>query len=370
MVEITRATREKSKLRIALAGVSGGGKTLGALLLASGLTGGDFSKVCLIDTEHRRGELYANRSDLGIGEFWYIELKAPYSPDRYKECVDAAVQKVGPNGVVIVDSLSHAWNSSGGVLEIKAGIAAQPNKNSYTAWDEAGRIQNNFINYLLSVNCHTICTLRVKQDYVLTENDRGKQVPVKVGLAPVQRDDVEYEFDIMFTIGRDHMSELNYASALAALDDDFASASAQTGSGNLPIGRYNAILKEAKIVARSNNGIALSVSFVVTEGQYRGRYAFTSYGLNKNGLPFFKGFLQMIQLPLARLSELEKSLSLFPGHLCVINVQQDKQKPQYTRTYVDRYLGMGNVEDYLNPQTQPNAQEGFTVINDADDLPF
>ena len=31
MVEITRATREKSKLRIALAGVSGGGKTLGAL---------------------------------------------------------------------------------------------------------------------------------------------------------------------------------------------------------------------------------------------------------------------------------------------------------------------------------------------------
>lgn len=90
------------------------------------------------------------------------------------------------------------------------------------------------------------------------------------------------------------MSELNYASALAALDDDFASASAQTGSGNLPIGRYNAILKEAKIVARSNNGIALSVSFVVTEGQYRGRYAFTSYGLNKNGLPFFKGFLQMM----------------------------------------------------------------------------
>ena len=54
----------------------------------------------------------------------------------------------------------------------------------------------------------------------------------------------------------------------------------------------------------------------------------------------------------------------------MINVQQDKQKPQYTRTYVDRYLGMGNVEDYLNPQTQPNAQEGFTVINDADDLPL
>lgn len=179
---------------------------MACLLLASGLTGGDFSKVCLIDTEHRRGELYANRTDLGVGEFWYIELKAPYSPEHYKECVDAAVKQVGPDGVVIVDSLSHAWSNAGGVLEIKADIAAKPGKNSYTAWDEAGRIQNDFINYLLSVNCHTICTLRVKQDYVLTENDRGKQVPVKVGLAPVQRDDVEYEFDIMFTIGRDHIA--------------------------------------------------------------------------------------------------------------------------------------------------------------------
>lgn len=206
MVEVSLATREKSKLRIALAGVSGGGKTLGALLLASGLTGGDFKKICLIDTEHRRGTLYANRSDYDIGQFYYIELKAPYSPAHYKEAIDAAMKTVGPEGVVIVDSLSHAWSNAGGVLEIKADIASKPGKNSYTAWDEAGRIQNDFINYLLSVNCHTICTLRVKQDYVLTENDRGKQVPVKVGLAPVQRDDVEYEFDLMLNIGRDHIA--------------------------------------------------------------------------------------------------------------------------------------------------------------------
>lgn len=166
------------------------------------------------------------------------------------------------------------------------------------------------------------------------------------------------------------MSELNYASTLAALDDEFASASAQTGGGELPAGRYNAILKEAKIVPRSNNGIALSVSFVVTEGQYKGRYAFTSYGLHKNGLPFFKGFLQMIQLPLARLSELENDLPQFTGRMCVINVQQDKQKPQYTNTYVDRYLGMGSIEDYLSPQAKPDAQEDFTAVDNTDDLPF
>jgi len=166
------------------------------------------------------------------------------------------------------------------------------------------------------------------------------------------------------------MSELNYASTLAALDDEFASASAQTGGGELPAGRYNAILKEAKIVPRSNNGIALSVSFVVTEGQYKGRYAFTSYGLHKNGLPFFKGFLQMIQLPLTKLSELEKALPLFPGHMCVIDVRQDRQNPQYTRTYVDRYLGMGNVEDYLNAPAQSAANDGMTPVEEPDDFPF
>ena len=165
------------------------------------------------------------------------------------------------------------------------------------------------------------------------------------------------------------MSELNYASALAALDDDFASASAQTSSA-LPVGRYNAILKEAKIVARTGGGIALSVSFIVTEGPYKGRYAFTSYGLSKNGLPFFKGFLQMIQLPLTKLSELEKALPLFPGHMCVIDVRPDRKNPQYTMTYVDRYLGMGNVADYLKPPAQPAAQDDFIPVDEPDDFPF
>lgn len=162
------------------------------------------------------------------------------------------------------------------------------------------------------------------------------------------------------------MSELNYASTLAALDDEFASASASTGSGSVPVGRYNAMIKEAKIVARTGGGLALSVSFVVTEGEYKGRYAFTSYGLHKNGLPYFKGFLQMIQLPLTRLSDLEKALPMFPGHRCVINVQQDKKDPQYTRTYVDRYLGMGNLAEYLSTP----AQDDFAEVNEPDDFPF
>ena len=120
----------------------------------------------------------------------------------------------------------------------------------------------------------------------------------------------------------------------------------------------------------TGGGIALSVSFIVTEGPYKGRYAFTSYGLSKNGLPFFKGFLQMIQLPLTKLSELEKALPLFPGHMCVIDVRPDRKNPQYTMTYVDRYLGMGNVADYLKPPAQPAAQDDLIPVDEPDDFPF
>lgn len=200
-----KVTRRKAKLRMALTGVSGAGKTLGALYIAYGITG-DWGKVALIDTEHERARFYADRSDLETGSFLYQPFEPPYSPDRYQQLVQAGAQAVGPDGVVIVDSFSHGWNNEGGVLDIKDRIAAQPNKNSYTAWNEAGKVQNGLVNTLLSADCHVIVTMRSKMDYVMAENDRGKLQPMKVGLAPVQRDDVEYEFDVVLDIGRNHLA--------------------------------------------------------------------------------------------------------------------------------------------------------------------
>ena len=198
-----QVTRKKAKLRMALMGVSGAGKTLSALYIAYGITG-DWSKVALIDTEHERARFYADRSDLGTGRFLYAPFTPPYSPERYKKYVEEGAEAVGEDGVIIIDSFSHAWNNEGGVLEIKDRIAGQQGKNSYTAWAEAGREQNSLVNTILAVNCHTIVTLRSKMDYIMQENDRGKMTPVKVGLAPIQRDDTEYEFDIVMSISRDH----------------------------------------------------------------------------------------------------------------------------------------------------------------------
>ena len=207
MFEFGEVTREKSKLRMALCGVSGAGKTLSALYIAYGITG-DWKKVALIDTEHGRGKFYADRQDLNIptGVFLYTELTPPYSPERYIDAVRSAATVVGEDGVIIVDSFSHAWDNEGGVLDIKSEIAKQKGKTDYTAWDEAGKVQNSLVNTILSVNAHTIITMRAKMAYAMEVNDRGKTVPVKIGLAPVQRDNTEYEFDIAMNIGRDHIA--------------------------------------------------------------------------------------------------------------------------------------------------------------------
>lgn len=203
MFNFTPAERRTAKLRAALIGASGCGKTLSALYLAYGITG-DWGRVALIDTEHERARFYASRSDLGTGAFLYAAMEAPYSPERYKAAVSEAAQLVGPDGCVIVDSFSHAWMAEGGVLDIKDNISARAGQNSYTAWNEAGKEQTSLVNAILSVDCHTIVTMRSKMAYAMELNERGKQQPVKVGLSPIQRDDVEYEFDIVLSLARDH----------------------------------------------------------------------------------------------------------------------------------------------------------------------
>ena len=202
------ATRAKSKARIALTGSSGSGKTLSALYLAYGFTN-DWSKIALVDTEHERGRFYANRDDLKTGAFLYASLTPPYSAERYITYVTEASKAVGEDGVVIIDSFSHAWDNEGGVLDLKSQVEKQPGKTSFSAWDEAGKVQNNLVNTILSVNCHTIITMRAKMAYAMEVNEKGKTVPVKIGLAPVQRENTEYEFDVCFQIAQNHIADIS-----------------------------------------------------------------------------------------------------------------------------------------------------------------
>lgn len=211
MSSFVPVTREQAKLRMALQGVSGGGKTLGALYLAYGITG-DWSKVALVDTERERGRHYANREDEHLpyptGEFLYCPLYAPYSPQRYIALVEEGARAVGEDGVLIIDSLSHAWSDEGGVLDIKEQIArsGQRGMNDYTAWNEAGREQKKLVNAIFGAQCHIIATMRTKMEYALETNEKGRQQPIKLGLKPIQRDETEYEFDVVLNIARNHVA--------------------------------------------------------------------------------------------------------------------------------------------------------------------
>ena len=64
--------RQQAKLRLALTGVSGAGKTLSALYIAYGMTG-NWGKIALIDTEHEK-MCIRDRSNKFSGYFIRIEI--------------------------------------------------------------------------------------------------------------------------------------------------------------------------------------------------------------------------------------------------------------------------------------------------------
>lgn len=197
MFQIKRATRKQARARIALCGPSGSGKTLGALLLAKGIGG----RVGLIDTERRSASLYAN-----VIPFDVLELEPPYSPARYCEAI-AALEQHGSE-IIIIDSLSHAWSGQGGLLERVDQMKATA-KNAMSPWAKATPEQQRLVDTILRSPAHLICTMRVKTEWVLDEsnvNGQRRTAPRKVGLAPVQRDGIEYEFTTTLDITHEHLA--------------------------------------------------------------------------------------------------------------------------------------------------------------------
>lgn len=224
---IRKAQRKVTKARVGITGPSGSGKTLSALLMGFGMTG-DWDKVGLIDTENKSADLYAETMKAGvhIPEFPKIDLEPPYTTEKYIEAIKA-FEDYGV-GVIIIDSLSHAWAGEGGLLEQKDQVAKGAGKNSYTAWAEMTPKQNKMVEAILKAKCHVITTMRSKTEYVLEANDKGKQVPRKVGMAPVQRDGLEYEFTMVVDLTADHIATVS-KDRTGIFDGQYFTPSVDTG---------------------------------------------------------------------------------------------------------------------------------------------
>lgn len=195
-----KAVKEQAKLRLALAALAGHGKTYSALAIACELARlvrgfGEPGRVAALDSERGSASKYAHKFDFDV-----CELEDTFSPLAYVEKLREAARE--GYDIVIVDSLSHAWAGKGGALEQKDSAAARGG-NSWTAWRDVTPKHNALVDALLNYPGHVIATMRQKMEHV-QEQENGKTVIRKVGLAAIQREGMEYEFDLVGDIDATH----------------------------------------------------------------------------------------------------------------------------------------------------------------------
>ncbi len=208
-LQLRKAQRSRVKLRVGIASPAGGGKTLSSLLMAYGFMKGEYpnlsdtelwNKICVIDSENGSGELYVNKhtNSFTVGEYNVISLDNNFDPNTYisaiKMCEDAGIE------TIIIDSASHLWMD----LLDKQGAAAKRTGNSYTAWRDITPLLTKFVDTMLQSKAHIIATMRSKTEYVQEKDANNRTIVRKVGMSPVMRDSIEYEFSAYFEIDTDH----------------------------------------------------------------------------------------------------------------------------------------------------------------------
>lgn len=192
-----KATKSQAKLRLCLFGASGSGKTYTSLLIARALAAG--GPVAVIDTERGSASKYAG----DVAEFDSLELTS-YEPARYITAIRAAAEERYP--VLVIDSLSHAWAGRGGILDQKDAKGGR-----FDSWKELTPQQNDLLEAILGYPGHVVLTMRAKTEYVIDQVEKGGRTvasPRKVGLAPVQRQDMEYEFDVVLRLDSENVAHV------------------------------------------------------------------------------------------------------------------------------------------------------------------
>lgn len=187
-----QATKEGTYLRAALFGPSGGGKTMSALRMATGLGG----TIAFIDTERRSARKYSDRFAFKVCDLENRTIAG------YVEAIREAM-KLNAN-VLIVDSMSHAWDEL--LADVDRIARAKYSGNKFGAWSEGTPKQNQLIDVILSYPGHLIATMRSDTEWTTEKDDRGKVKPVKVGLKPRQGKGIEFEFDMLLEISAEHVA--------------------------------------------------------------------------------------------------------------------------------------------------------------------
>lgn len=189
-----KATKREAKLRAALFGPSGSGKTFTALRIAAGLGGA----IAVIDTERGSASKYADRFDFDVLDLEHAAITS------YEGAIKVAAR--AGYSVLVVDSLSHGWQEL--LQEVDRLAATKYRSNTWAAWSEATPKQRALVDAILGYPGHVIATMRSKTEWSVEANVKGKQTPVRIGLAPEQGKNIEYEFDLLLELSPDHVGHI------------------------------------------------------------------------------------------------------------------------------------------------------------------
>ncbi|MDX9974793.1 MAG: ATP-binding protein [FCB group bacterium] len=212
-----KATKHKMKLRCAMEGPPGSGKTYSALAIGRALVG-ENGRIALIDTERGSASKYSDEFNFDV-----VELDT-FAPATFVEFIREA--EAEGYDLLIIDSLSHAWMGAEGMLEQVDKIAKRKQYSSnFPAWKDASPQERLLWDTMLGCNMHVIATLRTKTEYVIEEavgrDGRRRSVPRKVGLAPIQREGLEYEFDVVAEMDMDHNFNVTKTRCRVLTDQSF-----------------------------------------------------------------------------------------------------------------------------------------------------
>jgi hypothetical protein len=186
-----KATKEQCKLRLAMFGVSGSGKTYSALRIAKGLAGKE-GKIAVIDTERKSASKYSDRFQFDVAD-----IEKPTINN-----IKMVIENAKGYDVLIIDSMTHVWLEL--LQEVDQIARTKFGGNTWSAWSEGTPKQMSLINALLSFPGHIIANMRVETNWTTVTNEKGKVVPVRVGEAPKQGKGIEYEFDMLMQISQEH----------------------------------------------------------------------------------------------------------------------------------------------------------------------
>lgn len=220
----SKAVKERAKLRLAIDGPAGSGKTWTALTLATTIAKNEGGRIAVLDTERGSASLYADCFDFDV-----VEL-TNFNPRNYTNVIHSA-EKAGIYSVLVLDSLTHAWDAEGGALDlVDQASKRNQGENRFVGWKDVTPLQREMVDAMLQSTLHIVATMRSKMEYIIEKDPQtGKNTVKKVGMAPIQRQGLEYEFSLVadmdtnhnFIVSKTRIAELDNWVKLKPTADDF-----------------------------------------------------------------------------------------------------------------------------------------------------